>query len=62
MQYFHVLVIQKKWYLIMESSVKAKNFQVFLSPCGIKHIRSAPYVFHRYFKKNLRSVVAQGKR
>ena len=44
---------------------------IFLSSCGIKHIRSAPYYprsngkverFHRYLKKNLRSAVAEGKR
>ena len=49
----------------------SQEFQVFLSSCGIKHIRSAPYYlrsngkverFHRYLKKNLRSAVAEGKR
>ncbi|CAB4018642.1 Transposon Tf2-9 poly, partial [Paramuricea clavata] len=48
----------------------SSKFQIFLKSCSIKHVRCSPYYprsngkierFHRYLKKNLKSVVAKGK-
>jgi transposase InsO family protein len=48
----------------------SSKFQIFLKSCGIKRVRCSPYYprsngkierFHRYLKKNLKSVIAEGK-